>query len=169
NGPGAAGRRGRARAWRRRGRPAPQLAARHHRRAARDRGRPARRRREPGTAGRGGSMSGRRVLAVDGGNSKTDVAILDETGRVLGTHRGPGASFTPDDHDWSVAALDGSVRAAAKDARVDGFPLADAGVFCLAGADLPADDRRILRWLRSLGLVVGLVLRYDSFAVMRAG
>ena len=114
-------------------------------------------------------MSGRRALAVDGGNSKTDVAILDETGRVLGTHRGPGASFTPDDHDWSVAALDGSVRAAAKDAGIDDFPLADAGVFCLAGADLPADDRRILRSLRSLGLVADPVLRNDTFAVMRAG
>src|SRR6185312_5699599 len=114
-------------------------------------------------------MSGRRVLAVDGGNSKTDVAILDETGRVLGTHRGPGASFTPDDHDRSVAALDGSVRAAANDAGIGGLPLADAGVFCLAGADLPADDRRILRSLRRLGLVPDPLLRNDTFAVLRAG
>ena len=93
------------------------------------------------------------VLGVDGGNSKTDVAILDEAGGVLWTHRGPGASFTPDDHDWSVAALDRSVHAAAADAGIDGVPIADAGVFCLAGADLPADDRRILRALRGLGLV----------------
>jgi N-acetylglucosamine kinase-like BadF-type ATPase len=114
-------------------------------------------------------MSGRRAVAVDGGNSKTDVAILDEAGRVLGTHRGPGASFTPDDHDWSVAALDRSVREAAAEAGIDGVPIADAGVFCLAGADLPADDRRILRSLRRLGLVADPVLRNDTFAVMRAG
>jgi len=114
-------------------------------------------------------MSGRRVLAVDGGNSKTDVAILDETGRVLGTHRGPGASFTPDDHDRSVADLERSVLAAAADAGIGGRPIAEAGVFCLAGADLPADDRRILRALRDLGLVADPVLRNDTFAVMRAG
>ena len=114
-------------------------------------------------------MSARRALAVDGGNSKTDVAILDETGRVLGTHRGPGASFTPADHDRSVADLERSVRAAAAEAGIEGLPVADAGVFCLAGADLPADDRRILRSLRRLGLVADPVLRNDTFAVMRAG
>jgi len=114
-------------------------------------------------------MSARRVVAVDGGNSKTDVAILDETGRVLGTHRGPGASFTPDDHDRSVADLERSVLAAAAEAGIDALPIADAGVFCLAGADLPADDRRILRALRGLGLVADPVLRNDTFAVMRAG
>jgi len=114
-------------------------------------------------------MSARRVVAVDGGNSKTDVAILDENGRVLGTHRGPGASFTPDDHDRSVADLERSVLAAAAEAGIDALPIADAGVFCLAGADLPADDRRILRALRGLGLVADPVLRNDTFAVMRAG
>ncbi len=114
-------------------------------------------------------MSGRTVVAVDGGNSKTDVAILDETGRVLGTHRGPGASFTPDDHDQSVADLERSVLAAAAEAGIEARPIADAGVFCLAGADLPADDRRILRALRDLGLVADPVLRNDTFAVMRTG
>jgi N-acetylglucosamine kinase-like BadF-type ATPase len=114
-------------------------------------------------------VSGRTVVAVDGGNSKTDVAILDETGRVLGTHRGPGASFTPDDHDQSVADLERSVLAAAAEAGIEARPIADAGVFCLAGADLPADDRRILRALRDLGLVADPVLRNDTFAVMRAG
>jgi N-acetylglucosamine kinase-like BadF-type ATPase len=114
-------------------------------------------------------VSARTVVAVDGGNSKTDVAIVDETGRVLGTHRGPGASFTPADHDRSVAALERSVRAAAAEAGIEGLPVADAGVFCLAGADLPADDRRILRSLRQLGLVERPVLRNDTFAVMRAG
>lgn len=109
------------------------------------------------------------MIAVDGGNSKTDVAILDETGRVLGTWRGPGASFTPLDHDRSIANLQSSVRAAARAAGIDADPVADIGIFCLAGADLPADDRRILRSLRRLGLVAEPLLRNDTFAVMRAG
>jgi N-acetylglucosamine kinase-like BadF-type ATPase len=111
----------------------------------------------------------RTVLAVDGGNSKTDVAILDEAGGVLGTWRGPGASFTPTTHDGSVADLEDSVRAAAGAAGIDSRQVADVGVFCLAGADLPADDRRILRSLRLLGLVADPLLRNDTFAVLRAG
>ena len=33
-------------------------------------------------------MSAARVLAVDGGNTKTDVALADADGRVLATGRG---------------------------------------------------------------------------------
>jgi len=49
------------------------------------------------------------------------------------------------------------------------LPVADLGVFCLAGADLPADDRRLLRWIRSSGWTETEVLRNDTFAVLRAG
>jgi N-acetylglucosamine kinase-like BadF-type ATPase len=94
---------------------------------------------------------------------------VDETGQVLGTWRGPGASFSPADHDRSIADLDRSVRQAARAAGIGTRPVADVGVFCLAGADLPADDRRILRSLRGLGLVSDPLLRNDTFAVMRAG
>jgi N-acetylglucosamine kinase-like BadF-type ATPase len=114
-------------------------------------------------------VSARTVIAVDGGNSKTDVAILDDRGRVLGTHRGPGASFTPLAHERSVADLHTSVRVAAAAAGIEAEPVADVGVFCLAGADLPADDRRILRSLRRLGIVSDPLLRNDTFAVLRAG
>ena len=34
------------------------------------------------------------VLAVDGGNSKTDVALVDAGGGVLGAARGPGHPTT---------------------------------------------------------------------------
>jgi N-acetylglucosamine kinase-like BadF-type ATPase len=48
-------------------------------------------------------------------------------------------------------------------------PIADVGSFCLAGADLPADDRRLLKWMRSNGWVQEPILRNDTFAVLRAG
>jgi len=48
-------------------------------------------------------------------------------------------------------------------------PLADVAVFCVAGADLPADDRRILRGVRVRGWATDNVVRNDTFAVMRAG
>jgi N-acetylglucosamine kinase-like BadF-type ATPase len=114
-------------------------------------------------------VSERLIVAVDGGNSKTDVAILDETGRVLATGRGPGASFEPQEHAQSMASLERSVHEVARRAGRTGGPLADVGVFCLAGADLPADDRRILSSLRGAGLVAEPVVQNDTFAVLRAG
>ncbi len=61
------------------------------------------------------------------------------------------------------------MREAARAAGIEADRVADIGIFCLAGADLPADDRRILRSLRELGLVAEPLLRNDTFAVMRAG
>ena len=42
-------------------------------------------------------------------------------------------------------------------------------MYCVAGADLPADDRRIARWFRGRGLTGNDVVRNDTFAVLRAG
>jgi len=47
--------------------------------------------------------------------------------------------------------------------------MADLGVYCLAGVDLPADDRRHLRWLSAAGWTSEILLRNDTFAVLRAG
>src|SRR5213593_5033727 len=41
--------------------------------------------------------------------------------------------------------------------------------YCLSGADLPADDRRILRWVAKHGWTEDDVLRNDTFAILRAG
>jgi len=111
------------------------------------------------------------ILAVDGGNSKLDAVLLSRGGRVLGAARGGGASFSPDDHEESFAELAATVGRACGSAgvRPGAGPIADVAVLCLAGADLPVDDRRLLRTLRSLGWSERLVLRNDTFAVLRAG
>jgi N-acetylglucosamine kinase-like BadF-type ATPase len=64
-----------------------------------------------------------------------------------------------------------AVDAALRDAAIDAErrPVARVGVFCLAGADLPADDRRIKRWLRERDWTAETLLRNDTFAVLRAG
>ena len=64
-----------------------------------------------------------------------------------------------------------AVVAACADAEVslERFPVADIGVYCLAGADLPVDDRRIARWLRSRRVTGDDIVRNDTFAVLRAG
>jgi N-acetylglucosamine kinase-like BadF-type ATPase len=111
------------------------------------------------------------VLAVDGGNSKTDVALVGAAGDLLGAARGPGSSH----HHLGVPAamdvLEELVAAACDDAGLEGGgrPLAEVGVWCLAGLDLPADDRALgpavagRRWARRV------LLHNDVFAVLRAG
>ena len=111
------------------------------------------------------------VLAVDGGNSKVDVALVAADGAVLGAARGGGAPFTPGEMQESLANLVETARRACLDAGGDPVarPLARTGALCLAGADLPVDDRRLLHALRSLRLADDLRLRNDTFAVLRAG
>ena len=111
------------------------------------------------------------VLAVDGGNSKIDAVLVAADGAVLGAARGQGASFAPQDHDASVETLVATIAAARADAALDADarPLAAVGAFCLAGDDLPVDDRRLLRSLRALGLAQTVLVRNDTFAVLRAG
>jgi N-acetylglucosamine kinase-like BadF-type ATPase len=63
-----------------------------------------------------------------------------------------------------------AVRGACQDAGIVlDYPVADLGVYCLAGADLPADDRKIARWLRTRLLTEEILVRNDTFAVLRAG
>jgi N-acetylglucosamine kinase-like BadF-type ATPase len=120
-------------------------------------------------------MSSRRgpaaILAVDGGNSKLDAVVVAADGRVLGAARGRGASFAPGDHDESFAELARTVHSAARAAGIDPErgAIARVGVHCLAGADLPVDDRRLQKRLRELAWSPRIVLRNDTFAVLRAG
>jgi N-acetylglucosamine kinase-like BadF-type ATPase len=117
------------------------------------------------------------LLAVDGGGSKTDVALLKRDGTVLSAAR---VSGQVDGFTWATwghiedaqlmrvhAAIDQAAHRAGLDPEAG--PVADVGSFCLAGADLPADDRRLLKWIRSNGWVEEPILRNDTFAVLRAG
>ncbi len=111
------------------------------------------------------------MLAVDGGNSKLDAVLIAADGSVLGAARGSGASFSPLDHEASFAELTRTVHAAARSAGIDPErrTIARVGVHCLAGADLPVDDRRLQKRLKDLAWSPRIVLRNDTFAVLRAG
>src|SRR4029077_17184631 len=100
-----------------------------------------------GRPGRGGRLVTRAaVLAVDAGASKTDIALIARSGRGLGCTRGAGAPFSPDGQLRSLVTLREGVIRAARAAGIDPDrgAVAEIGAFCLAGADLPVDDRRIL-------------------------
>ncbi len=118
------------------------------------------------------------VLAVDGGGSKIDVALVRRDGQVVGATR---VRLGDLDHStWLVqpqigerhlvpvgAAIAEAARQAGR--RPDGLPVAEVGVFCLAGADLPSDERRLLAWVSGSGWAERPEVRNDTFAVLRTG
>jgi N-acetylglucosamine kinase-like BadF-type ATPase len=118
-------------------------------------------------------MSRPALLAIDGGGSKVDAVLARRDGTVLGTARiptGSGWNGMPGEEAHMrpiVEAARAVARAAGRDP--DDLPFADLGVYCLSGADLPVDDRRIGRWLRRHPLTDEDLVRNDSFAVLRAG
>ena len=117
------------------------------------------------------------ILAVDGGGSKVDAAILGRDGTLLGVSRVRLADVhdAPDNGErlafHHLAPVQHAIETAARRAGItsDRLPLTDLGVFCLAGADYPSDERRLKRWLRERGWTANDLLRNDTFAVLRAG
>jgi N-acetylglucosamine kinase-like BadF-type ATPase len=55
------------------------------------------------------------------------------------------------------------------DRKAPSLPLAELGVFCLAGADYPSDVRALTNALEGLGLAKRVIVRNDTFAALRAG
>jgi len=110
------------------------------------------------------------VLAFDGGGSKIDAVAVGRDGTVLGSARVPPAGNDGREPRLRTGLIT-AVEALSKVAGLDASrgPLAPVGVFCLAGADLPADDRKIMRWLARQGWTSETILRNDTFAVLRAG
>lgn len=110
------------------------------------------------------------VLAVDVGNSKTDLALVAADGRVLGAVRGPSGSHQAVGFDRAIATLRGLVATASAQAGLAvEATVAPIGAFCMAGLDTPRDERRLGRALRREGLAGELLLRNDAFAILRAG
>jgi N-acetylglucosamine kinase-like BadF-type ATPase len=111
------------------------------------------------------------VLAVDGGNSKTDVALVAANGRVLGSTRGPTCSHQQVGIDAGMAQLAQLVDRAATNA---GFatgqrPAADLAVYGLAGADFPSDVRLLSGALAAQGFASTDIVLNDTFIALRAG
>ncbi|MDH6140949.1 MULTISPECIES: N-acetylglucosamine kinase [Kitasatospora] len=110
------------------------------------------------------------VLAVDAGNSKTDVALVAADGTVLGTARGGG--FNPQAHGprAAVAALAPLVAASAAAAGLSaGGPLVSHLQACLANADLPAEERALAAALTEQGWGAEVSVANDTFGLLRAG
>jgi len=111
------------------------------------------------------------VLAVDGGNSKTDLALVSAGGELRALVHGPTVSHQQVGLRAGVARLEELAVRAARDSRLDPTvrPLAELAVLCLAGADFPSDVRALVGALKPLKLAREVVIRNDGFAGLRAG
>jgi N-acetylglucosamine kinase-like BadF-type ATPase len=113
------------------------------------------------------------VLAIDAGNSKTDVVLVTADGEVLGSARGGG--FVPHDvgREAAVAAIARLVAQAAAEAGFDlaatTGPLVTHVSACLANADLPVEERELQELIASFGWARTVVVANDTFALLRSG
>lgn len=110
------------------------------------------------------------VLAIDGGNSKTDVALISESGDLLARVRGPGSSPHDLGVEGSAALLDGLVAQTAELAGLPGprYCASHAGVY-LAGVDIPRETEWITDAIVAKQWAPSLVVENDTLALLRAG
>jgi N-acetylglucosamine kinase-like BadF-type ATPase len=116
-------------------------------------------------AGRGADL----LLAVDGGNSKTDVVLGTAAGAVLALVRGPGSS----PHHLGVPGSMQLLNKLIGEARSTAGMPADTGIdqisVYLAGADLPIEVERLYAAVRAMAWARTCSVDNDTFALLRAG
>ncbi|MET7517689.1 BadF/BadG/BcrA/BcrD ATPase family protein [Streptomyces sp. NPDC005480] len=106
------------------------------------------------------------VLAIDAGNSKTDVAVVAADGTVVGAARGGGFQPPKVGVEAAVDVLAEAVDRALAEAGTTTVGHVSA---CLANADLPVEERELAAELRTRGWAASVDVRNDTFAVLRAG
>ena len=111
------------------------------------------------------------VLAIDVGNSKTDVALVGADGAVLGASRGSTASHQQVGPERGSAILVSLVERASAQAGLDpaARPAAHLAVYCAAGVDLPSDERLLAAELRRIRLAASDLVINDCYGGLRAG
>jgi N-acetylglucosamine kinase-like BadF-type ATPase len=103
------------------------------------------------------------VVGVDGGNTKTDVAVATLDGEVLASLRGPGSNS----HGLGSA---GAVAVIAS--LVDGVTFdrpAEHGAFFLCGADVEQDIVELSAEIEARSWTRAATVDNDAFALLRAG
>lgn len=105
------------------------------------------------------------IFAVDGGNSKADVALVAGDGTLLGAVRGPTISHQ------ATSVVEGARRlgrlVAAAGGRDDRRP--SIAVHCVAGADYPSDIHLLQRAFATVAPAGETLILNDTFAALRTG
>jgi N-acetylglucosamine kinase-like BadF-type ATPase len=109
------------------------------------------------------------VIAIDGGNSKTDLALIGADGSLLASERGPGMPIKLSQVNLEIIAGLLAAAAAAAGLAPDLTGIAEQTVACVANVDLPADERELEGMLAAQGWTRATRVANDTFAVLRAG
>ena len=106
------------------------------------------------------------IIAIDGGNSKTDIVLLSGNGTVL--HQARSGPFAP--HKIGAVAAVDSLTEAVEDvlARTSSGTVDHIAAY-LANADLPVDEQDIRAAIVAKGWATEVVVGNDTFALLRAG
>lgn len=105
----------------------------------------------------------RHAIAVDGGNSKTDVALVRDDGEVVATARGTGSSPQHLGVEGALGVIGGLIEQVH-----DGLPV-DAAELLLAGVDFPSEEEAVRAAIEKRGWAERVSVDNDTFAVLRAG
>jgi N-acetylglucosamine kinase-like BadF-type ATPase len=119
-----------------------------------------------GTAAGSAAVASAAVLAVDAGNSKTDVAVVARDGRVLAEARAGGFRPPVVGVRQSVDTLAEAVGRAFAAAGVTSVAHVSA---CLANADLPVEEEQLAAALHARAWGTSIEVHNDTFAILRAG
>jgi N-acetylglucosamine kinase-like BadF-type ATPase len=104
------------------------------------------------------------VLALDGGNSKTDVVLVGTDGSLLGSVRGGGINSQDAGAEATVHTLTDLVG----QVTTDDVQILHT-VACLANADLPEEEEELAEAVRGAGWSTTSTVVNDTFAILRAG
>jgi N-acetylglucosamine kinase-like BadF-type ATPase len=109
------------------------------------------------------------VLAVDGGNSKTDLALATRDGSVLALVRGPLSSPHHLGLDGCLAVLESLLTKAVREADVQAPRVADIAELLMAGVDFPSEEETLREAVAARSWAGRVRVGNDTFAVLRAG
>jgi N-acetylglucosamine kinase-like BadF-type ATPase len=109
------------------------------------------------------------VLAVDGGNSKTDLALVSRDGAVLALVRGPLSSPHHLGVEGCLAVLEGLLVDAVREADLQAPRVAEIAELLMAGVDFPSEEETLREAVAERSWASRVCVGNDTFAVLRAG
>ncbi|WP_207938882.1 N-acetylglucosamine kinase [Actinomadura darangshiensis] len=107
------------------------------------------------------------LVALDGGNSKTDAAVVTTGGDLLATVRGGGFRPQSAGLDAALDALAAVIAAALRDAGAPPGDVVHLAAY-MANVDLPDEEERLEKLLLARGAAPGVAVGNDTFALLRS-